>query len=238
MIAPLIISIITALLSCGCLGVFVWQIGQVLSGDVTWVEAAYPLILSQLGILFFGIFAIVAWKNYRDESTDSKAVVGMVLIFFLEVALLLGIKCGLDVHDRVILMEKGIETSATIIRHKRSGSGRHRHSTPIYQFTALNGQKIEDSIEFQMSLELPLGEYSRFKVSSDAITYRIGSSVPVLYLPENPECHVVLTFGELWCVPLGTGAMSLVIFGVMGYQIYSMRKRRAGRSRRRFRRRW
>ena len=33
MIVPLIISIVTALLCCGCLGFFFWQTGQVLAGD-------------------------------------------------------------------------------------------------------------------------------------------------------------------------------------------------------------
>ena len=237
MIAPLIISIVTALLCCGCLGLFFWQCGQVLAGDASWAEAAYPLVLSQLGILFFGIFALVTWKNYKDEAADSKAVVYMVLALFLEIALLLGIKTGCDVHERMVLLDEGVETQAVITRHERCGSGKNRRWKPAYRFTTPEGQEIEGTIEFRMTMSLPLGDHSRITLSSDDVTYRVGSTVPVRYLPAAPECHVVLTFGELWCVPLGTGAMSLFILGMMGYQIHKMHKRPTGRPRRSSRRR-
>ena len=232
MIAPLIISIVTALLCCGCLGVFLWQMGQVLAGDTSWADASCALLFSQLGILFFGIFALATWKNYKDEPADSKALVYLVLALFLEVALLLGIKTGYDVYDRIVLLNDGVETKAVSTGHKRTGSGKNRRSKPIYQFITADGQKIEGSISFRMSLSIPLGENSRMTLSSDEVTYRLGSRVPVRYMTDDPERHVVLTFGELWLAPLGMGTMSLFIFGMMGYQIYKMNKRPAGRGRR------
>ena len=72
MIAPLIISIAAALLCSGCIGVFLWQVGQLLAGDTSWAEASMPLILSQLGILFFAIFAMAFWRTYKDEMVESK----------------------------------------------------------------------------------------------------------------------------------------------------------------------
>lgn len=236
MIAPLIISIVTALLCCGCLGVFLWQVGQALAGDTSWADASCALVFSQLGILFFGIFAIATWKNYKDEPADSKALVYLVLAFFLEVALLLGIKTGVDVYDRLILLQEGVETKALITRHERTGSGKNRRWKPVYQFITPDGKKIEDSISFRMTLSLPLGENFRLTLSSDDVTYRVGSTVPVRYMASAPECHVVLTFGELWLAPLGMGMMSLFIFGMMGYQIRKMHKRRHGSGKRRARR--
>ena len=48
------------------------------------------LILAQLGMLFFGLFAYAAWKQHHDESTDSGAVVVLGLLLFLELPMLLG----------------------------------------------------------------------------------------------------------------------------------------------------
>ena len=237
MIVPFIISVVTALLCCGCLGFFFWQMGQVLAGDTGWADASCPLVLSQLGVLFFGIFATATWKYHRDKSTDSKALAYMVFALFLEVALLLGGKTGIDIHDRIVLLNEGEETQAVITGRKRTGSGRNRSSKPLYQFTTADGRKIKGSISFEMSLSLPVGENVRYSVSSNDVTYRIGSTVPVLYMPHDPERHVVWTFGEVWCAPFLMGVLSLALMGVTGFQIYKMHKRPAGRSRRFSRRR-
>lgn len=237
MIVPLIISIVTALLCCGCLGFFFWQTGQVLAGDTGWAEASCPLVLSQMGVLFFGIFATATWKYHRDKSTDSKALAYMIFALFLEVALLLGAKTGIDIHDRIVLLDEGVETQAVITGRKRLGSGKNRSSKPLYQFTTPDGRKIKGSISFEMSLSLPVGENVRYSVRSNDVTYRIGSTVPVLYMANDPERHVVWTFGEVWCGPFLMGVLSLTLIGVTGFQIYKMHKRPAGRSRRLSRRR-
>jgi hypothetical protein len=237
MIVPLIISIVTALLCCGCLGFFFWQMGQVLAGDTGWAEASCPLVLSQMGVLFFGVFAIGTWKYYRDQSTESRPLAYMIFALFLEVALLLGVKTGIDIHDRIVLLDEGVETQAVITGRKRTGSGRNRSSKPLYQFTTPDGRKIKGSISFEMSLSLPVGENVRYSVSSNDVTYRIGSTVPVLYMANDPEHHVVWTFGEVWCAPFLMGVLSLTLIGVTGFQIYKMHKRPAGRSRRLSRRR-
>lgn len=236
MIVPLLISIVTALLCCGCLGFFFWQTGQVLAGDTGWAEASYPLVLSQMGVLFFGVFAIATWKYYRDQTTESRPLTYMIFALFLEVALLLGVKTGIDIHDRIVLLDEGVETQAVITGRKRSGSGRNRSSKPLYQFTTPDGRKIKGSISFEMSLSLPVGENVRYSVRSNDVTYRIGSTVPVLYMPHDPQRHVVWTFGEVWCAPFLMGVLSLTLIGVTGFQIYKMRKRPARRSRRLLRR--
>ncbi len=57
------------------------------------------------------------------------------------------------------------------------------------------------------------------------MTYRIGSRLPVRYMPDEPECHVVLSFGELWRVPLGSAFLCLVPLGATGYNGYRYRQR-------------
>ena len=233
MIVPLIISIVTALLCCGCAGFFLWQCGQALAGDTSWADASCPLVFSQLGVLFFGIFAFVTWKNYKDESTDSRALAYMVFALFLEVALILGVKTGIDINDRIVLLNEGVETKAVIIGRRCTGSGKNRKSSPVYRFTTPDGQKIEDTISFQMKSSLPIGDNSTISISSHDVTYRTGSTVPVLYMANDPERHVVRTFGEMWCSPAVTGVLCLVFFGVTGWQIYQYRNRNNSRSRRR-----
>lgn len=234
MIAPLIISIAAALLCSGCIGFFLWQVGQLLAGDTSWAEASMPLILSQLGILFFAIFAMAFWRTYKDEMVESKAMAYMVFALFLEVAVLMGIKAGIDVHDRIVLLDEGVETQAVITGRHRSHAARHGSgSTPEYQFTTPDGQTIKGNISFQMTMSLPLGENFSISLSSHDVSYRIGSRVPVRYMPDEPERHVVLTFGELWCVPLGSAFLSLVLLGVTGYNVYRYRQRQRKPARRR-----
>ncbi len=231
MMGSLIISIVSAALCCGCLGMFLWQGGEAMAGDTSWGEAAMPLVLSQLGILFFGVISMVTWKSYKNESSDSKVVLFMVLALFLEIALLLGVKTCVDINDRIVLLNEGVETRAVITKRMRNCTGNGRKSHPHYRFTTADGQKIEGSIQFQMKMSLPIGDNSRISLDSSDVTYRIGSTVPIRYMANDPERHVVLTFGELWLVPLSFAGMSLAFFGVTGYQIYyhCRRKRRRGR---------
>lgn len=232
MITPLIISIAAALLCSGCTGFLFWGIGEVLAGDTSWAEASYPIILSQLGILFFAIIALVCWKNYKDEPADSKGIAYMCFALFLEVGLLLGIKTGVDIHERIILLKEGTETRALITGYVIGGSGKKRHRKPQYEFRTPGGTKVKGTIGFQMKMRLPLGENSSISLSSHEVTYRIGSTVPVRYMPANPECHVVTTFGELWCFPMVTAVLSCAFLGATGYQIYHYHRRNArGRQR-------
>ena len=89
-ISPWFVSVCTAVLALACLGITLWQGGRMLMGLTTWEENGLELILAQLGMLFFGLFAYAAWKQHHDESTDSGAVVVLGLLLFLELPVLLG----------------------------------------------------------------------------------------------------------------------------------------------------
>ena len=53
-------------------------------------ENGLELILAQLGMLFFGLFAYAAWKQHCDEEADSGVAVALWLLLFLELPVLLG----------------------------------------------------------------------------------------------------------------------------------------------------
>ena len=89
-ISPWFVSVCTAVLALACLGITLWQGGRMLMGLTTWEENGLALILAQLGMLFFGLFAYAAWKQHHDESMDSGAVVVLALLLFLELPVLLG----------------------------------------------------------------------------------------------------------------------------------------------------
>ena len=59
MVPPLIICVFMGTLAFACVGTVVWQVSLLLAG-AAWADVSFPLIMGQVGALFFSLFSLAS----------------------------------------------------------------------------------------------------------------------------------------------------------------------------------
>lgn len=206
-ISPWFVSVCTAVLALACLGITLWQGGRMLMGLTTWEENGLELILAQLGMLFFGLFAYAAWKQHHDESADSGAVVVLGLLLFLELPVLLGWGAWSSYTDSRNFVDSGIAVTGRIVDHDhpRRSRGRRSNLILIYEYhttdgLTLRGRQVDETWSF-----VPGRKPGYIEPEN-----RLGADIPVLYMPDDPERSTLNRFAELWSLTIVMSAGTVV----------------------------
>ena len=194
-ISPWFVSVCTAVLALACLGITLWQGGRMMMGLTTWEENGLKLILAQLGVLFFGVFAYAAWKQHCDEEADSGVAVALWLLLFLELPVLLGWGAWSLYTESRTFVDSGIAVTGRIVDHDhtRRSSGRRSNLILIYEYRTtdgltLRGRQVDKTWSF-----VPSRKPGYIKPEN-----RLGADIPVLYMPDAPERSTLNRFAELW----------------------------------------
>ena len=237
-ISPWVASVCTAVLALVCLGITLWQGGRMLAGLTTWDESGLKLVLAQLGVLFFGGFACAAWKQHRDEETDSGVAVALWLLLFLELPVLLGWGAWSTYTESRAFVDSGIAVTGRIVDHdsKCVSSGRGRGRTMlilIYEYRTAEGQVLRGRQADETWSFGPFRKRGYIEPEN-----RVGAEIPVLYMPDAPERSTLNRFGELWSMPiaLAGGAVLTACFLIFSVVRLIRGKRPKYRRRKRWRR--
>lgn len=211
-ISPWFVSVCTAVLALACLGITLWQGGRMLAGLTTWDESGLKLILAQLGMLFFGLFAYAAWKQHLDESTDSGAVAVLALLLFLELPILLGWGAWSSYTESRNFVDSGIAVTGRIVDHDhtRRSRGRRSNLILIYEYRTTDGQTLRGR-QVDKTWSFVLGRKPGYIEPEN----RLGADIPVLYMPDAPERSTLNRFAELWSMPIvltGGAVLTACIF--------------------------
>ena len=248
MLPPIILCLFMGLLAITCLVVAVWYAVAWISGASTWEDASFPLILAQLGALFFGLFSLAARAQHKGEEAGGGFILTLVLCFMLELTGLCsyaGWHCyaesselasrGVEVQGKIIDFEfSGSDGTATRYgKSSRSSTGRNSTVLYIYEF------RTPDGVTHQAKTrDYSLREYSFFRSTEEKlseIAAKLGTRVPVLYLPENPQQSNINGYGYLWALPVSLGCVSGACFLALLFIIYRLCRKSSCKSR--FRRR-
>ena len=198
-ISPWFVSVCTAVLALACLGITLWQGGRMMMGLTTWEENGLKLILAQLGVLFFGVFAYAAWKQHCDEEADSGVAVALWLLLLLELPVLLGWGAWSLYTESRTFVDSGIAVTGRIVDHDhtRRSSGRRSNLILIYEYRTtdgltLRGRQVDETWSFVPSRKPGYIEPKN----------RLGADIPVLYMPDDPERSTLNRFAELWSLTI------------------------------------
>lgn len=250
MLPPIILCLFMGMLAITCLVVAVWYAVAWISGAGTWDDASFPLILAQLGALFFGLFALAARAQHKGEEAGGGFILTLVLGFMLELAGLCSYACwhcyaesnelatcGVEVQGRIIDFEfTGEDGTAT--RYGRSSRSRAGHDGVVmyvYEFRTPDGVTHQGKTR-----DYSLRSYPFFRTLEERLAEmkaKLGSAVPVLYLPKNPQRSNINGYGYLWALPVALGCISGVFVLALLFVLYRIgrkptRKLRFGRRRR------
>ena len=246
MLPPIILCLFMGLLAITCLVVAVWYAVAWISGASTWEDASFPLILAQLGALFFGLFSLAARAQHKGEEAGGGFILTLVLCFMLELTGLCsyaGWYCYAESNELATL---GVEVQGKIIDYEFSGSDgtatRYGRSSRaghdgvvmyIYEF------RTPDGVTHQAKTrDYSLRSYPFFRTPEEKLSEigaKLGTRVPVLYLPENPQQSNINGYGYLWALPVSLGCVSGACFLALLFIIYRLFRKSSCKSR--FRRR-
>ena len=229
-ISPWFVSVCTAVLALVCLGITLWQGGRMLAGLTTWDESGLKLILAQLGVLFFGVFAYAAWKQHRDEETDSGVVVALWLLLFLELPVLLGWGAWSLYTESRAFVDSGIAVTGRIVDHDYT---HHRKGKLIliYEYRTTDGQVLRGR---QVNALLSFRRFGK-RVYIEPEN-RLGTEISVLYMPDAPGRSTLNRFGELWLMPIAVAGGAVVTACILIFSV--VRLIRGKRPKYRRRKRW
>ena len=231
MLPPIILCLFMGMLAITCLVVAVWYAVAWISGAGTWDDASFPLILAQLGALFFGLFALAARAQHKGEDAGGGFILTLLLGFMLELAGLCSYACWYCYAESNELATLGVEVQGHIIdfeftgeygtatRYGRSSRAGHDGVVMyIYEF------RTPDGVTHQAKTrDYSLRSYPFFRTPEEKIAEmndKLGSAVPVLYLPKNPQRSNINGYGYLWALPVELGCVSGVFFLALLFILY------------------
>lgn len=231
-ISPWFVSVCTAVLALACLGITLWQGGRMLMGLTTWEENGLELILAQLGMLFFGLFAYAAWKQHHNESADSGAVVVLGLLLFLELPVLLGWGAWSLYTESRTFVDSGIAVMGRIVDHDYTRSRRAKLIL-IYEYRTVEGQVFRGR---QVNALMSFRQFGNTRYI--APENRLGTEISVLYVPDAPERSTLNRFAELWLMPIAVAGGAVVTACILIFSVvpHIRGKRPKYRRRKRWRR--
>ena len=229
-ISPWFVSVCTAVLALACLGITLWQGGRMMMGLTTWEENGLKLILAQLGVLFFSVFAYAAWKQHCDEEADSGVAVALWLLLFLELPVLLGWGAWSLYTESRTFVDSGIAVTGRIVDHDYTRSRRAKLIL-IYEYRTTDGQVFRGR---QVNALMSFKQFG--KRGYIAPENRLGTEISVLYVPDAPERSTLNRFAELWSMPIVLTVGTVVTACIFIFSV--ARLIRGNRPKRRRRKRW
>ena len=200
MLPPLIICLFMLMLALACVGVVAYQAVLFITGAATWDTAWYPMLLGQLGAVFFGIFALGAWGQHRDR--DIQILLGWLLCgLLLEVSALTGYATYYEYNASSELVTHGTRARGNItdveMHSSRSGKNRFRKLWFTYEFRTPQGEIIKGKTG---------ASYYWLTQKSLKSLDEHRSNVPVLYLAKNPQRSIIDNYWLLWDQAIATGS--------------------------------
>lgn len=106
-------------------------------------------------------------------------------------------------------LKRAVEVDGTVVRMLRhTDKDGDVTFKPIVRFSTADGKTVEFHSSF----------------SSNPPAYRIGQSVPVVYLPEEPERAAIRSFLSLWMGSLVLGLLGAILFGVGAAVVIASRR--------------
>lgn len=199
MMPPLILCLFMGTLALACVGTVVWQVGLLLAG-AAWADVSFPLIMGQLGALFFGLFSLASWGQHKGEDVGAGIIHGLLLSLVLELTLLLGWSALHMFDESYTLVTQGVEVQGRIVDYERRSAHSHRPIFLVYEFLTREGESLRST---NAGAALRRERWSWFWEWKEED--RIGAQVPVLYLPSNPTLNNINRTGALWGMPRAWG---------------------------------
>lgn len=224
-----IVSVVSGVLALACLFVFGCQVWQLGTESVSWGDVGFPLVLSQLGVLFFGVMAFNTWWNAKGGKSGEKITTLLIISLFCELALLLGGASVFMTHQSFTLMNEGVEVPAHITGCRFTDTGDPDDVEYLYSFTTKDGRVIKDSTSFNMSASVELLDGVLVELDANAVHYLRGKAVSVLYMADNPECHTIDNASEMWGPPHGMWCAQYSLFCTYGVQLVLFRTQGEGK---------
>ena len=86
---PLLLCLFMGMLALACVGLVAYQAVLFITGSATWDAAWFPILLGQLGALFFGIFALGFWSQHSTKDFQT-LLIWLICSLLLEVSVLTG----------------------------------------------------------------------------------------------------------------------------------------------------
>ena len=204
MLPPLIIFLFMLMLALACVGLLVYQAVLFITGSATWDAAWFPILLGQLGAVFFGIFAMGAWGQHRDR--DIQILLGWLLCgVLLEVSALTGYAAHYEYSTSSALVNHGTRTQGNI--------------TDVTMHTSRSGKSLLRKLWFTYEFHTPAGNLIQGKAGASyywltqeslKMLSKHRHNVPVLYLEENPQRSIIDNYWLLWDQTIILGAFSTI----------------------------
>ena len=201
-----------------------------LAGLTTWDESGLKLVLAQLGVLFFGVFAYAAWKQHCDEEADSGVTVALWLLLFLELPVLLGWGAWSLYTESRTFVDSGIAVMGRIVDHDYTRSRRAKLIL-IYEYRTTDGQVFRGR---QVNALMSFRQFG--KHGYIALENSLGTEISVLYMPDAPERSTLNRFAELWLMPIAVAGGAVVTACILIFSV--VRLIRGKRPKYRRRKRW
>ncbi len=216
MLPPLILCLFMLMLALACVGVVAYQAVLFITGAATWDTAWFPMLLGQLGAVFFGIFALGAWGQHRDR--DIQILLGWLLCgLLLEVSALTGYAAHYEYSTSSALVNHGTRAQGNIsdvtMHRSFSGKGVHRKIWFTYEFHTPEGNLIKG--------KSGASYYWLTRKSLDTLS-KHRNNVSVLYLAENPQCSNIDNFWLLWDQTITLGAFSTIAGSICLFILYRL----------------
>lgn len=228
MVPPLIICVFMGALAIACVGTVLWQVSLLLAG-AAWAEMSFPLILGQLGALFFGLFSLASWGQHKREDVGAGLIHGLLLSLVLELTLLLGWSAWYMFDESYTLVTQGVEVQGRIVDYEIRTTRPRRPIFLVYEFRTQEGESLRST---NSGAVLRQKRWSwRWELKPED---RIGAHVPVLYLPSNPKLNNLNRTSALWGKASGLGVLCLIFSGVSLFfisRLLSSKRRRKPRYR-------
>ena len=208
MVPPLIICVFMGAIALACVGTVVWQVSLLLAG-AAWADVSFPLIMGQVGALFFSLFSLASWAQHKGEDVGAGLIHGLLLSIVLELTLLLGWSAWHLFDENYTLVTQGVEVQGRIVDYERRSSRAHSPLFLVYEFRTQEGELLRATNSGAIARR-ERWSWRRKRRAEDLI----GAQVPVLYLPSNPKLNNINRPGALWWHASGLGILCLILCGV------------------------
>ena len=219
----LLFATLCVLAAVGSMGVSLWFGAQWLLGTCPAADALYPFTLGQLGFVFFSLIGMILYQNHTGSEKFTRLIQWLVVVLFAEVGAGVAGYAVYSARLHAELKENGVAAEAVVYRHEYStdwsGDFPTEDCYACYRFTANDGRVYEGQTQFtvgEKQVDVP-GNIRVGLPHPARLSYKKGSRIPVLYLADNPHCHIVNTVEQEWGSSAVLVLVSLAAFALSGY---------------------
>ncbi len=219
----MLFAILCVLAAVGSLLGSLWFGTQGLFGCCHAADAVYPFALGQLGFVFFSLIGMVLYQNHTGSEKFTRLMQWLVVVLFAEVGAGVAGYAVYSARFHAELKGNGVAAEAVVYRHEYStdwsGDFPTEDCYACYRFTANDGRVYEGQTQFTVGeKQVDVPGNIRVGLSHPArLSYKKGSRIPVLYLADNPDCHIVNTVEQEWGSSAVPVLVSLAAFCLSGY---------------------